>query len=46
MRMRFPGHEKAKFHKGVPEGWEVEKINKLGKIINRENAVYEGGKIL
>lgn len=33
VRMRFPGREKVKFHKGVPEGWEVEKVNKLGKII-------------
>ena len=33
VRMRFPGHETVKFHKGVPEGWEVEKVNKLGKII-------------
>ncbi len=22
VRMRFPRHEKVKFHKGVPEGWE------------------------
>jgi type I restriction enzyme S subunit len=33
VRMRFPGHEKVKFYKGVPEGWKVEKVNKLGKII-------------
>ncbi|MEA3305962.1 MAG: restriction endonuclease subunit S [Candidatus Omnitrophota bacterium] len=31
VRMRFPGHEKVKFHKGVPEGWEVEKV---GNFIN------------
>ena len=29
VRMRFPGHEKVKFHKGVPEGWELTKIEKL-----------------
>ncbi|UCH93675.1 MAG: restriction endonuclease subunit S [Candidatus Aminicenantes bacterium] len=23
VRMRFPGHEKVKFHKGLPEGWEL-----------------------
>ncbi|MCX5806233.1 MAG: restriction endonuclease subunit S [Proteobacteria bacterium] len=23
VRMRFPGHEKVKFHKGVPEEWET-----------------------
>ena len=29
VRMRFSGHEKVKFHKGVPEGWEETKIEKL-----------------
>ncbi len=29
VRMRFPGHEQAKFHKGVPEGWEVKPLRKL-----------------
>lgn len=24
VRLRFPGHEKVKFVKGVPEGWEVQ----------------------
>jgi type I restriction enzyme S subunit len=33
VRMRFPGHEKVKFHKGVPEGWEVRRIDSLGKVI-------------
>jgi type I restriction enzyme, S subunit len=27
VRMRFPGHEQAKFKKGVPEGWRVGKIS-------------------
>ena len=31
VRMRFPGHETVKFHKGVPEGW---KVKKLGNFIN------------
>jgi type I restriction enzyme S subunit len=26
VRMRFPGHKKVKFHKGVPEGWEKVKV--------------------
>lgn len=26
VRMRFPGYEKTKFDKGIPEGWEVKKI--------------------
>ncbi len=32
VRMRFPGHEQVKFHKGLPEEWEV--IN-LPKICNK-----------
>lgn len=31
VRMRFPGHEKATFHKRIPKDWE---IKKLGGIIN------------
>jgi type I restriction enzyme, S subunit len=23
VRLRFPGHEQATFHKGIPEGWEI-----------------------
>lgn len=29
VRMRFPGYEKTKFDKGIPEGWEVKKIGDL-----------------
>ncbi|NOZ09515.1 MAG: hypothetical protein GXP09_00485 [Gammaproteobacteria bacterium] len=28
-RMRFPGHQNTKFVKGVPEGWEFDRINTL-----------------
>ena len=28
VRFRFPGHEKAKFENGLPEGWERNKIQK------------------
>ncbi len=31
VRLRFPGHEKTKFRKGIPDGWE---IVKLGDLIN------------
>jgi type I restriction enzyme S subunit len=31
VRLRFPGHEKTKIIKGVPEGWEVKKI---GDVVN------------
>src|SRR5699024_1103812 len=33
VRMRFPGYEKTKFHKGIPEGWEVRRIKDLGEVI-------------
>lgn len=29
VRMRFPGHEKAIFEKGIPKGWEVKKVGEL-----------------
>lgn len=29
VRMRFPGHEKVKIVKGVPEGWEVKKLGSV-----------------
>ncbi len=32
VRLRFPGHEKVKIVKGVPEGWEVKKLPKIADI--------------
>lgn len=29
VRMRFPGHEQAKFEKGVPEGWDIDVASKF-----------------
>lgn len=29
VRLRFPGHEKVKFVKGMPAGWEVKKLGEL-----------------
>ena len=29
VRLRFPGHEKVKAIKGVPEGWQVKKLGEL-----------------
>jgi type I restriction enzyme S subunit len=29
VRLRFPGYEKVKIIKGVPEGWEVKKISEI-----------------
>lgn len=35
VRMRFPGHEKVKFEKGVPEGWKYKKLDALCSLIKR-----------
>ena len=35
VRMRFPGHEKVKFVKGVPEGWEVRPIASISGEIRK-----------
>lgn len=51
VRMRFPGHEKVRFHKGVPEGWEIVKVKNIidrkrfGKIY-RENELFHDGEII
>ena len=29
VRFRFPGHENAKFEDGIPEGWEVKRMNEF-----------------
>ncbi|MCC7278971.1 MAG: restriction endonuclease subunit S [Chromatiaceae bacterium] len=29
VRMRFPGHKKTKFVKGVPEGWEIKRLGDI-----------------
>lgn len=33
VRMRFPGYENTKFVKGIPEGWEVKKIDNAFKFL-------------
>lgn len=33
VRMRFPGHEKVKFHKGIPVDWDIAPLNNLIKDI-------------
>lgn len=35
VRLRFPGHEKVKFVKGVPEGWEVRTLASFSSEIKR-----------
>jgi type I restriction enzyme S subunit len=34
VRLRFPGHEKVKIVKGVPEGWEIKRI---GDVVERKH---------
>jgi type I restriction enzyme, S subunit len=29
VRMRFPGHEKTKIIKGIPEGWEIKRLDEI-----------------
>ncbi len=50
VRLRFPGHEKVKKVKGVPEGWEIQKIGQLfntssGGTPPRENISNFNGEI-
>lgn len=33
VRMRFPGYEKTKFVKGIPEGWKVVPVKHFGKVV-------------
>ena len=49
VRMRFPGHQNTKFVKGVPEGWELSRIDSLGKVVTGKTpltsvARYYGGE--
>ncbi len=47
----FPGHEKVKFVKGVPEGWEVKRVSEIverkrfGRIY-RESELFSEGSIV
>ncbi len=34
VRMRFPGHEKVKVVKGVPEGWEIKPMEDITDVID------------
>ncbi|MHB8769935.1 MAG: restriction endonuclease subunit S [Syntrophales bacterium] len=44
VRLRFPGHEKVKIVKGVPEGWEAKHLGKVvelayGKALKEEDRI-------
>lgn len=48
VRLRFPGHEKVKIIKGIPEGWEIDRADSIGKIVtgktpSTDNPRYFGG---
>jgi len=50
VRLRFPGHEKVKFVKGLPLGWAPLPSNKVFRVMsggtpNTDNAVYWDGDI-
>jgi type I restriction enzyme, S subunit len=50
IRFRFPGHEKVKFVKGLPEQWKVQKLGQLfstssGGTPSRENSSHFAGDI-
>ena len=51
VRFRFPGHEKVKFLKGVPEGWKQSKIEKAftftggGTPSKKVSRYWDDGKI-
>lgn len=34
VRLRFPGHDKLKIVKGVPQGWECKGLSRLGTYLN------------
>jgi type I restriction enzyme, S subunit len=41
VRLRFPGHEQATFHKGIPEGWEVVTLGDLADITSSKRIYAE-----
>lgn len=50
VRLRFPGHEKVKFVKGMPDGWQPVPSNKVFNVLsggtpNTDNPLYWDGDI-
>jgi len=33
VKLRFPGHEKTKIEDGVPEGWKLTRVKRMGQVI-------------
>ncbi len=51
VRMRFPGHEKVKKIKGIPDGWKIDRVDSIGKVVtgktpSTSNQRYFGGPYL
>ena len=51
VRLRFPGREKVKKIKGIPEGWDIDRVDSIGKVITGKtpstiNSRYFGGPYL
>jgi type I restriction enzyme S subunit len=40
VRMRFPGYKKTKFIKGIPEGWEVKKVDEVADATSSKEYFY------
>lgn len=50
VRFRFPGYQTTEFEKGIPKGWELKRIDVLGKVVtgktpSTSNSKYFGGDI-
>jgi type I restriction enzyme S subunit len=50
VRFRFPGYKTAKFEKGIPKKWSLDRIDSLGKVTTGKtpsttNTKYYGGRI-
>ena len=50
VRLRFPGYKNAKFVKGVPEGWEIKKVNDTFNVMgggtpSTEKSEYWNGNV-
>jgi type I restriction enzyme, S subunit len=50
VRLRFPGHEQATFHKGIPNNWAIVKLEEIyrtssGGTPSRQHPEYYGGHI-
>ncbi len=51
VRLRFPGNEKAKKVKGIPEGWRIDRVDSIGKVVtgktpSTSNSRYFSGPYL